>query len=162
MTTAAGAPMGDYRLVPSIDAVLKRVAAQARDTVGRCQSAGVMVVEAGAVTGRGCTDGVAHDLDRTQCEAGEGPCMDALRFLQIFNVPWVPDVQEWPAFRDVADRHGVLSSLFVPLSLGGRALGTLNLYSRTRNGFEDCEQVAMDFASRSAAALVRVQLQEKS
>ena len=153
MTTGAGPPTGEQGLAPGTEAMLQGLAAEARDAVGRCHSAGVTVVDAGEVTGRGCTDRVADALDGAQSQAGEGPCIDALRFLQIFNVACIADLEDWPAFRDAAAKNGIQSSMAVPLSDGGRGLGTLNLYSRILNGFEDCEQLAMDFASRAAAAL---------
>lgn len=161
MTTSAGDGKGEHGLVSSYEAKLQSLAAEARDSVGRCHSAEVIVVEAGEITGRGCTDPVAHELERAQSEAGEGPCIDALRFLQVFNVACIADLQEWPAFREAAARNGIKSSLAVPLSEGERAVGTLNLYSRVANGFEDCEQLAMDFASRAAPALARAEAQER-
>jgi GAF domain-containing protein len=161
MTTGAGAPTGDHRLARSIEGTLQGLATQARDAVGKAHSAGITIVEAGEVTGRCCTDRVADDLDRAQWEADEGPCIDALRFLQIFNVACVADALEWHAFRDAAAGNGIASSLAVPLFEGGRALGTLTLYSRVANGFDDCEQLAMDWASRSAVALVRAEFEGK-
>ena len=147
--------MVDHRLPLSSDSMLQTLAASARDALPTCDSAGVTLVDAGEVTGRGCTDPVAQDLDWAQSRAGEGPCLDALRFLQIFNVPSIADVEEWPVFRRTASTNGIRSSLSVPLYWGGRAIGTVNLYSRILNGFEDCERVAMGFASRAAAALLQ-------
>ena len=152
--------MADDPLSSATEALLHRLASQAKDSVGRCDSAGVTLVDGGAVTGRGCTDTVAHELDRAQSDADEGPGVDALRFLQIFNVGTIADAQQWPAFRQVAGRKGILSSMSIPLSAGGRAVGTVSLYSRTPYGFQDCEMQAMDFASRAAALLVEAVLQE--
>jgi GAF domain-containing protein len=80
-----------------------------------------------------------------------------MRFLQIFNVGSLPHVEDWPVFRQVARTHGIVSSLSVPLYGAGRAIGTVNLYSRERNAFEDCESVAMNFASHAAATLTTIQ-----
>lgn len=145
--------MADYRSAPTIEAMLRTIAAHAKAAVGRCDSAGVTLVDAGQVTGRGCSDGVAQDLDAVQLDNREGPCVDALRFLQIFNVASMVDGEEWPAFRQLAATLGITSSLSVPLCRGGRALGAINLYSRVRNGFKDCEHLATTLASEAAALL---------
>ncbi len=146
--------MADYRLPSNIEAMLRTAATDARDSVGRCVSAGVTLVDAGEVTGRGCTDAVARELDMAQSQAGEGPCLDALRFLQIFNVASIADAEDWPLFRDKAIANGIRSSLSIPMCGGRHAMGTLNLYSRALNGFEGCEGPAMQFAAVTAATLL--------
>ena len=153
--------MGDHRLAPTITALLRKLASQAQTSVGRCHSVGVMLVEGGEVTGRAFTDSVARDLDAAQSHAGEGPGLDALRFLQIFNVGCIAAATHWPRFRDVASANAILSSMSVPMSCGGRATGTINLYSRDLDGFEGCEQLAMDLVSRAADRLARAGLLNK-
>lgn len=154
MTITSGAPRGNRSLSRPAGGVLQGLASEARDAVGKCHSAGVTLVDGRKVTWHAGTDQVAADLERAQSDAGEGPSFDALRFLQIFNVSSIPETKEWPAFRDTAADHGIVSSLSAPLLRWGRALGTLNLYSRVANGFDECEQLAMDFASRAAAAVL--------
>lgn len=145
--------MADFRLARSTEALLDGIVAQAKDGIGKCDSAGLTLLDAGQVTGGAFTDRVASDLGAAQVEAGEGPCVDALRFLQIFNVGSIGNSEEWPAFRRLAVANGIRSSLSVPLAWGKRTLGTISLYSRAPHAFEDCERLAMTFASHAAAAL---------
>ena len=124
-------------------------------TVGRCDAAVISVLRDHEVSTAACTAAVASDLDRAQWEAGDGPCLDAVRHLQVFYVASIPHACSWPQFRRVAAEKRVMSSLSAPLTIRGRALGTLTLYSRHSDGFDGCEELAMRFASDAALALVQ-------
>jgi GAF domain-containing protein len=136
-----------------VEAVVARLVTQARETIGACDSAGLTLVRHNRVTAGVCTDEVARDIDLAQYDAREGPCLDAVRHLQVFSVVSIADVTTWSAFRSAALANGIRSSLSIPLAHRGRALGMLNLYSRLPNGFDDCEMLAMAFATRASAAV---------
>jgi GAF domain-containing protein len=145
--------MAGSGLGSGVEAMARRLVRHASKTIGACDSAGVTLVRHGRVTAGCCTDEVARLLDMAQYEAQEGPCLDAVRYLQVFNVAAIADVAIWPAFRNAAGANGIRSSLSIPLAHRGLALGMLNLYSRVPNGFEDCEELAMTLATRASAAV---------
>lgn len=134
------------------DEALRLVAEQACAEAG-CVAAGVTVV-------RGDDDArvigsslLGHQLEQAQWEAGQGPGLDAIGQLQVFNVSCLVTTPSWPAFVPLAISRGVRSSLAVPIILRGRALGALDLYSLEGGAFEGVEQVGLHFATEAALAL---------
>jgi transcriptional regulator with GAF, ATPase, and Fis domain len=64
----------------------------------------------------------------------------------------------WQEFRDSAARHGVLSTLSLPLLTHDGPIGALNLYAEQENAFdEDNRRVAELFATQSAFVLANAQ-----
>lgn len=122
-------------------------------TIGRCDAAGVALIGRLGLDGEVCTSAAAFMLDKAQRAAGGGPCFDAVTSLQIFNVESIANAPAWPEFRQVAAEYGIRSSLSVPLTIRGIAIGMLNLYSKSVNGFEGCERLAATFAAGVAAAI---------
>lgn len=132
---------------------LKRVVALAQSTISGCDAAAVTLLRNGRVIPVVSTTDVARELDSVQCRTGEGPSLDAIRQLQVFNVATADDSRSWPEFSKAATARGILSSLSVPLTVGGVAVGALNLYSRRAEAFAGCEAVAVVFGGQAAATL---------
>ncbi|MFP5377652.1 MAG: GAF domain-containing protein, partial [Acidimicrobiia bacterium] len=82
-----------------------------------------------------------------------GPGIDALRQLQVFNVASLASAPAWPEFTELALAQGVRSTLAVPVTAGGRALGVLNLYSADVDAFAGREPIALRYASDAASML---------
>lgn len=122
-------------------------------TIGRCDAAGVALIGRLGLDGEVCTSAAAYRLDQAQQQVGGGPCYDAVASLQIFNVESIANASAWPEFRRAAAEHGMRSSLSVPLTIRGVAIGRLNLYSKSVNGFEGCERLAATFAAGVAATV---------
>jgi GAF domain-containing protein len=125
----------------------------AESLIEACDAAAVTLVRRRRARVAASTSDLARELDWSQHRAGEGPSIDAVRQLQVFNVDSIPDAPSWPSYRRVASEKGIRSSLSVPLTVRAEALGVLNLYSRQSNAFRDCEVVAMALAARTAVAL---------
>lgn len=157
---ATGAAMGDPEVGRSVEATIRRLVSHARKTIGACDSAGLTLVRHRKVMAGVCTDEVARDIDRVQNGTQDGPCLDAVRHLQIFSVASIADVDSWPAFREAARANGIRSSLSVPMAHRGRALGMLNLYSRAPNGFDGYEEPAMAFATRASTAICEAEVRD--
>jgi GAF domain-containing protein len=136
---------------------LRRCVDAAESTIGGCDAAAVTIVGKRRARVAACTSEVARELEAAQYRAGEGPSVDAVRQLQVFNVDSIAEAHSWPRFRSTAIEKGIRSSLSVPLTVRGEALGVLNLYSRRPDAFRDCEVVAMVLAARTAGALARPQ-----
>lgn len=138
------------------DRTLRLVAEQARTQAG-CLAAGVTVVEQGAPALVVGTSLLGHQLEQVQWDLGQGPGMEAMRQLQVFNVACLATSRSWPDFVASALSRGVRSTLAVPVILRGRALGALDFYSDRPDGFEDAERVALHFAGEVAAALATLE-----
>jgi GAF domain-containing protein len=96
----------------------------------------------------------AARLDENQYQAGEGPCLAAIREQAIVHVPDVDEDSRWPDYRAAARKGGIGSSLSVPLVLDGEAGAGLNLYSTRPHGFsgQDIDTIK-GYALRASKAL---------
>jgi len=140
----------------SLDANLHQVAKLAVRNVEGADFAGITLIREGRPTTAVFTDPASPQIDATQYETGEGPCLDAFRENSIFSVEDTGRETRWPAFAKTAADHGVLSTLSLPLTAGPGALGALNLYSKTLKGFVDEDEAAM-FAVQAAIVLSNAQ-----
>ncbi|HUR19031.1 MAG TPA: GAF domain-containing protein [Acidimicrobiales bacterium] len=132
---------------------LKRVISMAQATIVGCDGAAVTLVRDGRAMPVVSTTEMARELDSIQCRTGEGPSLDAIRQLQVFNVATGAEARSWPGFSKEATARGVLSTLSVPLTVGGEAIGALNFYSRSADAFVGCEAVAVVFGCEAATTV---------
>ena len=130
-----------------------RLVAQQVCAHARCTAAGITVVRGGDAPLIVATSLLSRQLEDAQWAAGEGPGLDAIRQLQVFNVADLLATSSWPAFAALATTRGVRSSLAVPIILRGRALGSLDLYASQPDAFEGVEQLGLHFATEAALAL---------
>ncbi len=144
------------------ETTLQRVAHLAEGMASQCDGVGVTLRANGKFTTAACTAEVVRELDGAQYEAGNGPCLEAVDQLQVFNIPSLPDGTSWPAFRAAAVARGITSSLSLPLTFGGLSLGALNLYSRQPHAFDECREAGLLFAGQAGVALANAQLREAS
>jgi GAF domain-containing protein len=143
----------------TVPGVLERVVGLAPQAVPGCEHASVTLP--GPATSA-ATDGLAHRLDRLQYSLGEGPCLAALASTVPVLSPDLGTEARWPEFVAVAVRSGVASVLSCRLTLGGEALGSLNLYAVAAGTFGRGEvPVATAYAAHAAAALARVAEREQ-
>jgi GAF domain-containing protein len=138
----------------SLETVLQRVVELACGSIGGCDLASVTsMTEAKPVT-IVFTDPVAEQIDNAQYDSDDGPCLQAHRERRVVSVPSMTDGESWSEFRAAADRHGVRSSLSLPLAAGDVHVGALNLYSRAAHAFDSvAPDAAVLFASQAAAAV---------
>lgn len=108
------------------DEALRRVAEQACVQAG-CVAAGVTLLRGDEPAMLIGTSLLGRQLEQAQWDAGEGPGIDAIRQLQVFNVSCLATATSWPEFAPLATSRGVRSSLAVPIILRGQALGSLDL-----------------------------------
>ena len=99
------------------------------------------------------------EIDRAQYRTGDGPCVDAYRTGIPSVIESTREPGRWQEFRDSAERHGVLSTLSLPLVTQERSIGALNLYSDVEHAFDDEEvaRVAELFATQAAFVLANAQ-----
>lgn len=136
---------------------LRLVVEEVRSSVPGCGAAVVSVVRGDDPVTVVGTSLLGCQLEQAQWTAQRGPAVDAIRQLQVFNVSCLSTARSWPEFTRVALGRGVRSTLAVPVTARGRALGVLNLYSSERDAFAGRESVAVRYASQAAALLAGVE-----
>lgn len=137
-----------------VDQTLYRVADLARRTIPGCDAAGVTLTVAGRPRTAAYTDERTLHVDQDQYEAGEGPCLDAIEHRRVNRVDVAEAGDRWPAFLAAAKAAGIRSFLAAPLLVGGDAVGALNLYSRSADGFDALDETFIAlFTGQAAAAL---------
>lgn len=150
-----------------LTAVILRTCDLAVETIDACEHADVMVVApGGGLTVPASTDWVGTRIVSFEDEYGEGPCVDAFRSGTTVDSPDFNVEPRWPKFaqRCIAETP-VRSGVGVPLVVGDRPIGALDLYADAPNSFHDDDRAAaVLFAAHAAiafaAARERVQFRE--
>jgi len=98
------------------------------------------------------------EIDQAQYRTGEGPCIEAYRTATPYLIRSTLEPGRWQEFRDSAARHGVLSTLSLPLRTHDGAIGALNLYAEAEDAFsEEDQRVAELFVTQAAFVLANAQ-----
>lgn len=138
----------------SFDAILQEVVDMACAGIASCSMAGITLLERGGPTTAASTNEVAGRIDATQYEVNSGPCLDAYRHQVVNHIEATASDERWPEFSRAAHADGVLSTLSLPLIVGGDGLGALNLYSNEESGFDDFdERMGTVFANHASVTL---------
>jgi GAF domain-containing protein len=101
------------------------------------------------------TGQLASDLDETQYDRDDGPCLHAARTGELTEIADTRTDSRWPDYMPRAAEQGNLSSLSVPLAIDEeeQMSGALNVYSREPHAFdEDSRSAATKFAPYAAVA----------
>ena len=138
-----------------VDATLDRICSLAVATVEGCQAAGISISEGKLVTSRSTTDDLPCVVDQMQSETQEGPSVDAIKEHEVFLTGSLSHEQRWPNFaRRANEETGVESVLSLRLFTSDNTMGSLNLYSRQPDAFDDDDlAVGAVFAAHAAVAL---------
>ena len=78
---------------------------------------------------------LAGEVERVQHRTGQGPCLHAYRTNGVVLLDVGSPDPRWPTFQAAALGAGARTVLSVPLRLDDHAVGSLNLYSRSRAAF---------------------------
>jgi GAF domain-containing protein len=98
------------------------------------------------------------EIDQAQYRTGNGPCVEAYRTGLSYRIESTMEQGRWQEFRDSAARHGVLSTLSVPLMASDTPIGAMNLYAEVERAFgEEDQRVAELFATQAAFLLANAQ-----
>jgi serine phosphatase RsbU (regulator of sigma subunit) len=132
-------------------------------TIPGCEHAGVTILD-DTIETPAASDEIPPRVDRLQYDAGEGPCLDAMRDHDVLVVDDLEAEDRWPSFsRRAAAETGIRSMLSFRLFLDEGTLGALNLYSRRRNAFDDDAVLAGGvFAAHAAVALEAARQRERT
>jgi GAF domain-containing protein len=104
------------------------------------------------------TDELAPEVDRTQYESGEGPCIEAFETGKVQTIESTLEEGPWPEFRQAATEHGIHSTLSLPMMVDRKTVGAMNLYSRQERAFSERDhEFGLLFASQAAIVLANTQ-----
>jgi GAF domain-containing protein len=142
----------------SLHETLEQVSRLAMSALPPTKHAGVTLMTDGRLSTAVFTDDEIVEIDRTQYETGDGPCVEAFRTGELWAITSTLLPGRWPTFRDTAARRGVLSTLSLPLIGQDGAIGALNLYASMEDAYGDEEQrLATVFASQASFVLANAQ-----
>lgn len=113
------------------DDAIGRVCRLAAATVPACTMATVTVARGNGATGyTACaTDDAARGADDAQHELHTGPCLDAARTGEPFDVDDMTAETRWAPYPERALALGIRSSLSLPLFVDDQPVGALNLFA---------------------------------
>jgi GAF domain-containing protein len=121
---------------------------------GRPVICGITVLRHRKPATRAASSSAAFAMDEVQNDAGDGPCLAAMR---EFRTVYVPDVRasgRWPELAVAAGDRGYLSILGVPVELDNQTLAALNLYASGPSAFSTADiALAEKFADQASKSL---------
>jgi GAF domain-containing protein len=139
----------------SMGETLLRVSQITTDAIPAADMAGISLLgDDGKPTTGIFTDPEAPVIDAAQYESGRGPCLESWRLHKIVRLEDMDHAEAYPEFAGAARAHGIQSTLSLPLMAGEDAVGALNLYSRTPNGFTDEDERAGTLLAGAAAIVL--------
>jgi len=148
---------------PDVQHTLQRIVDLAVETLDGCDHAGISLVEGRSISTPAASNDVPGTVDAIQYETDQGPCLDAIRRQEVFQVDCLSEDQRWPDFSPRAAREtGVESMLSFRLFVDEDTMGALNLYSRRDGAFdEEAGAIGSVFAAHAAVALTTAQHEEQ-
>jgi GAF domain-containing protein len=144
-------------VVETVEAVLSF----ALDAVG-CTQAGVAVLNHGLLEVAAVTDPVIEQIYRFQLADGEGPLITAGFEQRMVRVPDTAEETRWPRWSEAIAALGLHSVMQVPLTLAGKTIGVLSLYSTKTDAFDDDDEAVAHILARHAAVAVATARHEQS
>lgn len=150
-------PYEDRELLPA----LADLTTLACSGVPGCDSASVTVRTAGGLRSLAASDDAARQMDLSQHGGEAGPCVSAVTDGREVDVADYGRDDRWPAVTRTAARHGIRSSLSLPLRNDERVLGALNMYATDVAAFDaHARHLAQLLVRQAAAALSYLELLE--
>ena len=98
-------------------------------------SCGIVLHASGFPPAIACSDETAARMEAIQHRIQDGPCLAAIRTGQVASVEDTALGGQWAEFGARAAAEGIGSSLSVPLAVGDRQAGALNLYAPGAGAF---------------------------
>jgi GAF domain-containing protein len=141
---------------------LERLVGLACRMVPSCASGSIAILVDGQPTTAAVTDHLAFELDLVQYDTGEGPCLTALGG-QTVRFAVLDQSERFPHFAVGAADRRIRSVLSTPIRHDNDIVGTLNLYSRQPDGFdEQAQRVADVTAAEASTAIVTSRIYEQA
>ena len=96
----------------------------------------------------------AGELEGVQERSRQGPCHQAYRTAQLVKVVDIGSHDDWPAYRAKAEALGLHAVLGVPLTVGDRCIGALNVYSDHTREWTDEDLEVSSLLAKMASSYV--------
>jgi GAF domain-containing protein len=143
--------------------VLSHVATFAVRAIPGAEGAGVTLLstdERTTVQGLAASDPFVAEIDEIQYTIlNEGPCITAALERRTVRSGSLGGEKMWPRFGPRVGRLGVHSALSLPLIVADRAVGAINVYSRSKDAFDDhAAELGELFATPAAVAVQNAQI----
>jgi GAF domain-containing protein len=138
-----------------MDSLLQMVADLTKTVMPGNPEASVLLLAKDQPNTVSSTGELATDLDESQYETGQGPCLHAARTGEVTEIRDTRADDRWPDYTPRAVEHGNLSSLSIPLAIDqdAQVSGALNIYARRPDAFDEASRsVATRFAPYAAVA----------
>ena len=139
---AAALGLVTRRSIDDLETTLAQIVLTAVDTVPGVDAGSISMTRHGVVETRHPTTDEIGELDRTQGELYEGPCITALLDPADDGVVLAQDLagqdaSRWPKFAPQAVAFGFLSLMSTQLCAAPHMRAALNLYSRAPHAFDE-------------------------
>lgn len=136
----------------TVTGVLERTVALSVRTIEGCDAAAVSMVKDGQVVSVAASEPIGVELDRLQCDADEGPGLDAVTNGGATYATDLADDVRWPLFGPAAARAGIRSAY--AMRLADAPASALNLYARLPAAFGATDRAkGLIFATLAGIAL---------
>ncbi len=137
-----------------VDAALGLAARLTRSLVDGADGVSVSLRRRGTLATVAATDQTISTMDATQYDTGEGPCVDASTRGRCVYAEFLDTETRWTSFTPRARTLGIQAILSSPLLVENRAVGAINIYSRTPEAFTPAAQaLASTFANETSTIL---------
>ncbi|WP_433799017.1 ANTAR domain-containing protein [Actinomycetospora sp. CA-084318] len=148
-----------HRSIRDLENLLGQVIASAVETIPAVDAGSISMVEQGRVETRHPTSELIGQLDDTQSELGEGPCLSAILDPPESGVVVAQDLAgddapRWPRFSEAVVRAGFRGLLSVQLTTQGGVRGALHLYAERPNAFDEHSRTLAGLFGVQAAVLL--------
>jgi GAF domain-containing protein len=149
---------------PDVRTTAQRVVDIAVDTIESADYAGISLVGRSSIETPASHGKVPRRLDELQEKFAEGPCVDAMRDHEVYEVGDLTiEARRWPRFAthavDETEVHSILALRLFVTEAG--TVGALNLYSVTRDAFDDHDRALASVFAAHAAGAVRTATTEE-
>ncbi len=139
----------------NVEDMLRELVVLAAGIVEPPAAVGITVTRDGQPFTVATSDRRANELDETQYDIGQGPCLTSLETGEIVEVVDQRLDDRWPEYARRANEQGVRCSISLPLTVDNAPVGALNIYGYAKpNSFSDDElRAAAGFAAQASVAL---------
>jgi GAF domain-containing protein len=141
----------------SMESVLMTVVELTRHVLPGDAEASITLLVDGRPSTPSTTGQLATDLDHSQYRHGDGPCLHAATTGRLVEIADTRTEQRWTDYCRDAVARGNGSSLSVPLPVGERVSGALNVYAREAHAFDErARAAAVRFAPYATVAVANM------
>jgi GAF domain-containing protein len=139
----------------SLGVALAGIAEAATTSIPGCDAASIAISVEGRPVTAAITARIALELDLTQYDTHDGPCLSSFRSMSALRLNVAEQSDAFPHFTRAAQLRGIEGVLSVPATWGDDIVGTMNLYSRVGPFDETAESIAAVLATQVAIAVSR-------